>query len=375
MFGENMKFKYLFALTLILAALIMAGNAAATENVSHDANSSQVTCISQEITYNNPAGTDVGDSEVIIASSSPDETDLTVDMEIGDVRKHTYGINEMSFDVPLIISANAVGGTAKNTQINIIIPDNFEYVSSDSSVGTYDAKSGIWNIGDLKSGTEATLNILTKIATKGKFTIFANGTTDSKDIDQENNALKCDVEVTSKISSNTTHTSAQQNEAQHNSHYASMAQSGYRQEVNWNDMPDRNEQTAPDYEEPEVKPDPQNPDPNIDEDPGKKQDPAKDPEKREENSQTGENGNEGQNTQTSVSKEVNSNILAAAANTLSNAISSIFNTDSVSDNANPFNSKIIKAIKAIDYRTIPILIFALFLIIIICNMGYEKIKS
>ena len=370
-----MKFRYFFALALILVALVMAGNVAATENVSHDANSSLVTCISQEITYNNPAGTDVGDSEVIIASSSPDETDLTVDMEIGDVRKHTYGINEMSFDVPLIISANAVGGTAKNTKVSIIIPDNFEYVSSDSSVGTYDAKSGIWNIGDLKSGTEATLNILTKIATKGKFTIFANGTTDSKDIDQENNALKCDVEVTSKISSNTTHTSAQQNEAQHNSHYASMAQSGYRQEVNWNDMPDRNEQTAPDYEEPEVKPDPQNPDPNIDEDPGKKQDPTKDPEKREENSQTGENGNEGQNTQTSVSKEVNSNILAAAANPLTNAISSIFNPDSVSGNANPFNSKIIKAIRAIDYRTIPILIFALFLIIMICNMGYEKIKS
>lgn len=371
-----MKFKHFFALALILATLLMLSNVAAIENVSYDANSSHSICPSPDSSDNHPVSLDAGYSELINTTASGEEVDLTVNMELGDIKKNTYGINQMSFDVPLIISAKAIGGTAKNTKITIIIPENFEYVSSAPSVGTYDAKSGIWNIGDLNSGIDATLSIMTKIATKGTFTIFVNGTTDSNDIDETNNALKCDIEVTSKISSNTTHTSAQKNEAQHNSHYASMAQGGYRQEVNWNDMPDPNEQPTPNYEDPEVvDPDPQNPNSNEEKDPDKKQDPIQDPERGGKNSNPNDNGNDGQNTKTSVSKEVNSNIFTAAANSISNAISSILNPDSGSNNANPFKSKIIKAIEAMDYRTIPVLIFALFLIILICNMGYEKIKS
>ena len=371
-----MKFKYLFALILVISTLFLLGTVMASENVNYDANSSYLSIDS--VDDNDLASADVNiDDDRQIGSSPGDEVDLSVDMELGDVKKTTYGINEMSFDVPLIIHATASGGNAKNTKVYLSIPDDFEYISSSKSTGTYDSENKIWNIGNLKSGTDATLTIFTKINTKGKFTVYVNATSDSTDIDLSNNDLKCDIEVTSKISSNTTRTSAQQNEAQHNTHYASISQ-GANREINWDNLPQPKKST---------------PDPSNDEPQKNEEDPNKKSEEENNNNQNQnqnknsnnqnnqgqknnnpEGGNEGQ-TSRSVSKGISSNIFTNAANTISNVINSIFNSDPDSNNGNPFNSKTVKAIMVNDYRTIAIFIFTLFLVILICNFGYEKIKS
>ncbi len=378
---KNMKLKYFFALILVLSTLFLLGTVMASENVDYNANSSCISISSIDEEYFTRPDADCDDVEAIssdsinekpIASPSGDKVDLSADMELGDVKKNTYGINEMSFDVPLIIHAKVIDGIAKNTKVYIIIPEEFEFLSSSENSGTYNPETKIWDLSDLQSGINATLTIFTKINTKGKFTIYVNATTDSNDTDLTNNDLKCDIEVTSKISSNTTRTSAQQNEAQHNMHYASIAQGANRQ-INWENLPQPNARNS----EPEINDNPEET-PTDEENKGSNEDPTEtnteqgqgsddniDPNPQDEN---GESSN-------SVSKEINTNIFSSAADTISDVISSIFNPDSKSNDGNPFNSKIVKAIAANDYRTIAILIFSLFLIIFICNLGYEKIKS
>lgn len=372
-----MKFKYFFAFILLLSSLLLLGTVMASENIDYNANSSSLSVDS------------VNDNDLVRTvnnnqnnSFSTNEVDLSVDMELGDVKKTTYGINEMSFDVPLIIHAAVGNGTAKNTKVHLIIPEEFEFISSSQNIGTYDHESKIWSIGDLQSGSDATLTILTKINTKGNFVIYVNATTDSTDTDLSNNNLKCDIEVTSKISSNTTRTSAQQNEAQHNTHYASIAQGANRQ-INWENLPQPNANT-PNNDNGES----QNNEENQEQQPTEENNNNNQNENSNENptdtqTDSGEGNNQRQSSQgeneeqtsRSVSKGISSNIFTNAANTLSNVINSIFSQDSESDDANPFSSKIVKAIAANDYRTIAILIFGLFLVILICNLGYEKIKS
>lgn len=370
-----MKFKYPFALVLILTALLLLGSAAASENITNNANSSETTYLSVDsadagsVNANLPVDEDVLENtnkEIIKDNSanqpSQNTVDLIVDMELGDIEKNTYGINEMSFKVPFIITAKANDGTAKNTKVYVDMPNDFQFISSYATVGTYDYKRGIWNIGDLNEGTDATLTIMTNINVKGTFIVFVNGTTDSNDIDLSNNALRCSIQVTSKITSNTTRTSAQQSETQHNTHYASIAQRESR-EYDWENMPQPYERPSPNTE-------PERPGPVSTSD---DQSETRHDSHYGSTSHGGASGNAvspsgNGGVSSSVSKQINSNLLT-------NAIESLFTQDSSSRNNDPSNSKTVKAINTGDYRTIAVLIFTLFLIILVCNLGYEKIKS
>lgn len=364
--SETMKYKYLFAAMLILTTLFLFGAAAAGESVSHDANSTgdAYLYVDDEITaFNSDRSVSISDD---VQNNITDNGDLTADMNIGEVKKNTFGINEISFDVPMIITAKATEGTVKNAKVLIIMPEEFEFVSYDADMGSYDHESGTWIIGDLKSGEAASLTIFTSINQKGNYLISINSTADSNDTDLANNNLECIIEVTSKISSNVTRTSADRSSIQHTAHYGSMAK-GINRPAFSDDTAEQDENSPSADPGREDNPTPQ---PG---DEGKKEDknPGDGSEKR--NPQGGGEDSQEESSSDTVSKEITTGTVTSALRSITDAIDDILNPGS--DNDFFDSSRIIKAIRSNDYITIPILIFALFLIGLIGEIAYGKIKS
>lgn len=363
-----MKYKSLFAMVLILTALFLLGAAAAGETVSHDTNSTDDAFLSVDedvSSFESDSHVSVSDDDML--NDSAGNADLSVEMKVGDVKKNTFTINQIRFDVPLIITAKADGGIARNAKILITMPDEFEFVSYDVNRGSYSFKSGTWSIGDLDSGEVAALTIFTSINKKGSYLISVNSTTDSNDADLTNNCLECSIEVTSKISSNVTRTSADRNSVQHTTHYGSMAKG-----IN---KPDFKENAPQQQENPPVV------DPNKETN-GPNQHPG-DEEKKEDKNPGHEGGKkdsegEGEGSQeesssNTVSKMITAEAIANAVASIEDTIGNILNSESGNGFFDP--SRIVKAIRANDYITIPILIFALFLIGVIGEIAYEKIKA
>ena len=357
-----MKYKCLFAMVLILTALFLIGAAAAGGTVSHDANSTDDAYLSVDVaSIFDSDSHDVISADEVLNDSAGNE-DLSVEMKIGDVKKNTFAINQISFDVPLIITANADGGISRNAKILITMPEEFEFVSYDANRGSYSFESGTWVIGDLDSGEVASLTIFTSINKKGNYLISVNSTTDSNDEDLTNNCLECSIEVTSKISSNVTRTSADRNSVQHTTHYGSMAKG-----IN---KPDFNENS------------PQQPENSSSEDPNKK---TNGPSQHQGGGKKGGNGHgqgigkkdsedsQEESSSNTVSKMITAEAIANAVTSIEDTMGNILNSSSGNGFFDP--SRIVKAIRANDYITIPILIFALFLIGVIGEIAYEKIKA
>ena len=373
--GENMKFKYFFVLFVILTAIFLIGCVAASENQSHNANVSDDTYLSVDgADSNHPISSpEDGDpsvkedrNSVKKSESSGDEIDLCVNMELGDIKKTTYGINEVTFDVPLIITANVDGGIAKNTRIFLVIPEDFEYVSDNCNIGTYNHESGIWDIGDLKSGVSANLTIFTQITKKGNYVITLNSTTDSNDLNLTNNNLNCNIQVSSKITSNTTRTTADSKSARHDSHYASDPEASNRQ----ND--EQSKTTANDG--------------HSSDSTDKRSSGTKNNGKGNSNI----NGEIGSSSGSKNSKKSDSNedvksdsritavkeasSIGRLAKSVSNTLNSMLNHDS-SSNDDSNNQKTVKAISFYNYEKVPLLVIGLFFVALIGTFAYDKIKS
>lgn len=76
--------------------------------------------------------------------------------------------------------------TAKNVKVFDQLPDGLKYVSHTVSKGTFDPKTGIWDIGDLLvEDGEVFLNITTKAISLGEKINKANLTTDSVNLNNE----------------------------------------------------------------------------------------------------------------------------------------------------------------------------------------------
>lgn len=410
--GENMKFKYFFALILISAILFSLGTVVASENVNasssdntylsiddavDDVQLSAVDDLSDELENQNARHDLIKEGQS--DSSSDDEVDLVVNMELGDIVKHTYGINQVSFDVPMVITANVSGGIAKNTKVYITIPDEFEYVSSNPNIGTYSSESGIWDIGDLNSGVDATLTILTKISTKGTFKISVNATTDSNDMNLSNNNLECNIQVSSKISSNTTRTTADQSGAQHTTHHGSSTGGGVDRPGDNNQHNENQNQNAYDGGSSNAGGDSGSGSGSGSGDNGGSSNAGGDSGSgtgsgsgsgsnggsSNAGSNSGSNGvgesnsiSEGASSSNSgvngATKQINPNILDEATKPVASMVNSILNPNSDDeDSAN--SSSVVKAINVYDYAQIPIIIFGLFLVLLIGMVAYDKVKS
>lgn len=366
-----MKYKYPFAVMLILTMLFLLGSATAIEDMDLNVTSSDEAPILDIPVSEDMANVEIESEENPIELSSADSSDLSVEIKLGDVKKTTFGINEMNFDVPLIITAKNAEGVAKNSKVFISIPEEFEIASYNATHGLYSSESGIWNIGNLDSTTDAVLTIFTTIKQKGSYLISLNATTDSNDSDMVNNYLGCTIEVTSKISSNVTRTSADRSSTQHTSHYASTVK-GTSRGYSGENIPKPNQNPQTDQENENQHENENDPNPNEN---GGNSETNNGKSSTQGQSGEGSSSSQGEIGISNVARRgISTSTISNAFTGLGNVISDLLNPDSGSDKDSYSPSRIVKAIQSNNYITIPIAIFVLFVIILAGNYAYEKIR-
>ena len=81
-----------------------------------------------------------------------------------NVEKEEYKVNETVVWNITVYNANN-GTNATNVTLKDILPVEVEFVSYDASKGLYDNVSGVWDIGFMGNGTNATLTIVSKAVT------------------------------------------------------------------------------------------------------------------------------------------------------------------------------------------------------------------
>jgi large repetitive protein len=88
-----------------------------------------------------------------------------------------------------IIVRNAGPSTARAVRVNESLPTGLTYVSNTTSVGTFDAGTGVWTVGDLANAAQATLTLSARYTAPG--TVVTNSvsvTSTTPDSDTTNNA-------------------------------------------------------------------------------------------------------------------------------------------------------------------------------------------
>jgi gliding motility-associated-like protein/uncharacterized repeat protein (TIGR01451 family) len=80
-----------------------------------------------------------------------------------------------------IRAANAGPSEASNVTATDLLPTGYTFVSATPSVGTYDSTTGIWTIGNLANGADATLNIVAIVNATGTYANTATVSTVTPD--------------------------------------------------------------------------------------------------------------------------------------------------------------------------------------------------
>ena len=333
-----MKFKYCFSLVVILIIIFSLATVVASENITDEAHylgdvSPTLAIDSQESANEDLNGIDESPE---ILNDGGESTDLSVRIDV----TNTYQGNEFNragFEVPWTITARVTGGTALNAKVHITLSDDLELISNTPSAGSFNSINGIWDIGDLTSSNNATLKILTKLKKDGKFTVTANATSDSQDINFKNNYRSLSIQSgSSKSGSNITETTLKKAESIHdNKHYGSFAKNGVEKRQNSNDKSKTSDSKD-----------------------------AKTNSKEDSKSHGRNDVSEQSVGVFSVSKS------------LSGPVSNVIDSDDEeSDESGDINKHIEAILPAYDYGRIATIIFALFLIIFVAIVGYGKIKS
>ena len=117
------------------------------------------------------------DSDVL-TSNSKENTDsssyLIIDND-ADV-ENVYIGDYVTWVVSVI---NKGPGIAKNVKVFDQLPEGMKFINYTATKGTFDSKTGIWDIGDLEVDQIETLSILTKALTPGEKINKANLTSDT----------------------------------------------------------------------------------------------------------------------------------------------------------------------------------------------------
>ncbi len=340
--GINMKLNYGFTLTIILIILFSLTAVAASENTTQDLSldDSVGEVKNQDIIAEDlDDGLENQDISDIGESLNGDGVDLSVKIEV----KNTYvenDYNRLGFEIPWTVHATVNGGTAYNTKVYETFSSNLEYVSHNVTMGEYNPITGIWNIGDLDARDNATLVVVTKVKTEGRFYNTANATTESFDADLSNNIYTLPTKSgTSKFGSNVTETSDDKSGAMHTGHYASSS----------NGIMDVERQKSSS---------------------GSKSSKKRISNKKENGEGENSNDDEGEN---------NLKTSTDTAQKSSNSLGILEPVAAVSDEELDLENSSSKghadAIQAYDYTRIPIVIFILFIIVMVAVVGYDKIKS
>ena len=86
--------------------------------------------------------------------------------------------------------------TAKNVKVHDELPDGLEYISHVTTKGSFNPKTGIWDIGDLAvSAGEVFLNITTKAMTAGEKINKANLTSDTYNLNANESYEEEEIDV------------------------------------------------------------------------------------------------------------------------------------------------------------------------------------
>ena len=107
---------------------------------------------------------------------------ISIQVDANNVQKGNE-FNRAGFTVPWNITAKVNGATAQKVKIKVDLSDNLDYLSHEASVGEFNPETGIWDIGDLESGSSPLLIIMTKLKSDGRFKVTVDGTSDSQDAD------------------------------------------------------------------------------------------------------------------------------------------------------------------------------------------------
>ena len=125
------------------------------------------------------------DEEVLSAGVTSDNADSSAYL-ILDNDADIENINLGDHVVWIVSVINMGPETAKNVNVFDQLPDGLKYISHTVTKGTFNPKTGIWDIGDLlvEEG-EVFLNITTEAITAGEKINKANLTTDSINLNNE----------------------------------------------------------------------------------------------------------------------------------------------------------------------------------------------
>ena len=340
--------KYGFALVLILVVLFSLSAVAADENTT---------------------SSDDALSGADVKSDSDDNLD-GIDLSVkADAPKKAAIDNTTVIDLPVTVTASVDKGVAHDTKIQLSynIDEYFEYISHNTTMGTYNTTTRIWDIGDLTSSNKAVLTMLVKFNPRGKlvggtFILISNAQTSSNDTNTSNNFLVSYltissgsvVVVDSDEKEGPNHDEHEKSE--HSSHVEIIIDSG---EENPTEPPVENDS------------------------------PSKEDSPSEEDSNSNSYGGENQEVKRrsdskSAAKEISNDLIGRTLDSLvevhSNvpdslvtAIDSLFDLDNNSGSDNSSDS--IAVGHAYDYTRIPLMIFSVFLIILVAVIGYDRLKS
>ena len=128
----------------------------------------------------------IAEDEEVLSTGVSTDNDKSSAYLILDNDANIENIN-LGDPVVWIVSVINMGpDTAKNVKVFDQLPDGLKYVSHTVSKGTFNPKTGIWNIGDLLvEDGEVFLNITTKAISLGEKINKANLTTDSVNLNNE----------------------------------------------------------------------------------------------------------------------------------------------------------------------------------------------
>lgn len=87
-----------------------------------------------------------------------------------------------------IVATNNGPINATGVKVNDILPAGYTYLSSTTTVGTYNNVSGLWTIGNLNIGISQTLTVTVQVNANGPYTNIANVVGDQFDANLNNNS-------------------------------------------------------------------------------------------------------------------------------------------------------------------------------------------
>jgi uncharacterized repeat protein (TIGR01451 family) len=120
----------------------------------------------------------------------PPEADLVITVKPG-VKTVTVG-EEVTYKVTV---KNQGPDTAENTRATIKLPNSLKLLGFKPSRGTYNPRTGIWDIGDLAPGEEVTLLLYTKALQSGTIVVEASVKCDTYETDLSNNHDSAEILV------------------------------------------------------------------------------------------------------------------------------------------------------------------------------------